>query len=86
MKNKISLRQSTQFPPSHQIDENTNYKKSWLDSTGVTTNGLVQILNYQKNEVVLQYLMVNGNQIALSLDTSFEDAITKLEECIELVS
>jgi hypothetical protein len=85
MKNKISLRQSTQFPPTHEIDENTTYKKTWLDETGLTSNGLVQVLNYLKNEVILQYLRVNGNQIALHPTTSFEDAITKLEECIELV-
>lgn len=85
MTKSISLRHSTQFPPSNQIDENTCYKTTWLDETGLTTNGLVQIRNYQTNEVVSQYLKVGKHQIALTPQTSYDDAISKLEECIKLI-
>jgi hypothetical protein len=86
MVKSISLRESTQFPPSHQIDENTVYKRTYLDSTGLTTNGLIQIINYRTNEVVSQYLRVGKHQIALTPQTSYDDSISKLEECIKLIS
>lgn len=84
MTKSISLRQSTQFPSSNgPFDENTCYKTTWLDETGLTTNGLVQIKNYQTNEVVSQYLKVGKHQITLTPQTSYDDAISKLEECIK---
>ena len=84
--NKISLRESTQYYPSHHIDEHTCYKKTYLDSTGVTNNGLVQILNYQTKEVVSQYLKVGNHKIALTPETSYEDAFDKLKGLLTLVS
>ena len=84
--NKISLRESTQFPPSHEGNgPNTCYKRTYLDSTGVTNNGLVQVLNYQTKEVVSQYLKVGNHKIALTPKTSYEDAFDKLKGLLTLV-
>ena len=84
--NKISLRESTQFPPSHEGNgPNTCYKRTYLDSTGVTNNGLVQVLNLQTKKVVSQYLKVGNHRIALTPKTSYEDAFDKLKGLLTLV-
>lgn len=80
-KNNMRLRESTQFPPSHQIDENTTYSRTYLDESGMLRYGIVQIKNYLGNEVLHQYMFYKnslGERIEVSLDKNLS-----LDECIQ---
>ena len=77
---KIRFRQSTQLPPSHQIDEHTTYKRTYLDESGMLRYGIVQIRNYWTNEVLSQFMFYKnlGERIEVSLDKNLS-----LDKCIQ---
>jgi hypothetical protein len=84
-KTMLQLRESTQFPPNYRRDEYSTHKRTFLDSSGLTTNGIVQIVHCMSNEIQLQYLVVNKQHVHLDVDTSYDDSVVKLHECLELV-
>jgi hypothetical protein len=83
---KIRFRESTQLPPSHQIDEHTNYEKSYMDDFGMGRWGICQTLNYWKNEVISQYLFYRKNKecetvkMELNNNQSIEDSMRFIRE------
>lgn len=80
-KNKIRLRQSTELPPSHLIDENTTYKQTYLDESGMMRYGIVQIKNYLNNEVLSQF-MFHKNSIGKKIEVSLDKNLC-LDKCIQ---
>lgn len=82
----LQLRESKQFPPNYRGDEYSTYKRTFLDSSGLTNNGIVQIVHMLSNKIQLQYLIVNNQRVHLDVDTSYDDSVIKLQECLQLVN
>ncbi|MDA8807456.1 hypothetical protein N9N09_00680 [Flavobacteriaceae bacterium] len=77
--NKIRLRESYSSPIG-KTNENTNYKKTYLDESGKLRYGIVQMRNYWTNEVLSQFMFYKnlGERIEVSLDKNLS-----LDKCIQ---
>jgi len=78
--NKIRLRESYSSSIG-KTNENTTYKKTYLDESGIVRYGIVQIRNYWTNEVLSQFMFYKnliGERIEVSLDKNLS-----LDKCIQ---
>ena len=80
---KIRLRESYSSPIG-KTNENTTYKNTYLDESGMLRYGIVQIRNYWTNEVLSQFMFYKnliGERIEVSLEKnlSLDKCIQKLE-------
>ena len=76
---KIRLRESYSSPIG-KTNENTTYKNTYLDESGMLRYGIVQIRNYWTNEVLSQFMFYKnlGERIEVSLDKNLS-----LDKCIQ---
>ena len=80
MSNKIRLRESYNSPIG-KTKENTTYKKTYLDESGMLRYGIVQIKNYWTNEVLSQFMFYK-NLIGERIEVSLEKNLS-LDKCIQ---